>query len=127
MVASTHGEEFRDDLRGTAAAAIDARAANGERAAAVNVRKLLPPEILAELTRMSAWRSSLAIAQTFILLALPIAIAWNHFTFWIVVPAVVLIGIQQHALFVLAHDAAHYRLFERHWLNELLGRLFGTV
>jgi len=127
MVASTHGEEFRDDLRGTAAAAIDARAANGERAAAVNVRKLLPPEILAELTRMSAWRSSLAIAQTFILLALPIAIAWNHFTFWIVVPAVVLIGIQQHALFVLAHDAAHYRLFERRWLNELLGRLFGTV
>ncbi len=111
MVSS--GEEFRDDLRGTAAQ--------------VNVRKVLPPGVLAELTRMDPWRSSLAIGQTFGLLALAIVIAWMNFTWWIVVPAVLLIGIQQHALFVLAHDAAHYRLFETRWLNEFFGRLFGTL
>jgi len=50
MVASTHGEEFRDDLRGTAAAAIDARAANAARRCG-QCTKAPPPEILAELTR----------------------------------------------------------------------------
>ncbi len=107
------GEEFRDDLRGTAGP--------------VNVRKVLPPDVLAELTRMDPWRSSWAIAKTFGLLALAIVIAWTNFTWWVVVPAVLLIGIQQHALFVLAHDAAHYRLFEMRWLNEFFGRLFGAL
>ncbi|MCK6429975.1 MAG: fatty acid desaturase, partial [Burkholderiaceae bacterium] len=106
------GEEFRDDLRG---------------AAAVNVRKLLPAEVLTELTRLDPWRSTLAVAQTFALIAVAVGVAWTHFTWWIVVPAVLLIGTQQHALFVLAHDAAHYRLFETRWLNNLVGRLVGTL
>jgi fatty acid desaturase len=105
------GEEFRDDLRGTAAA---------------NARKLLPADLLAELTRMSAWRSALAVAQTLGVIALAIGLAWTSFTAWVVVPAVLLIGIQQHALFVLTHDAAHYRLFETRWINEVVGRAFGT-
>jgi fatty acid desaturase len=37
--------------------------------------------------------------------------------------AVVIIGTRQHALFVIAHDAAHYLLYERRWLNDLVGRL----
>jgi fatty acid desaturase len=28
---------------------------------------------------------------------------------------------------VLAHDAAHYRLYQTHWLNDLVGRSIGTV
>ena len=32
-----------------------------------------------------------------------------------------------HALFILAHDAAHYRLYETRWLNDLVGRLCGTL
>jgi fatty acid desaturase len=40
---------------------------------------------------------------------------------------VVLIAPLQHALFVLAHDAAHYRLYQTHWLNDLVGRSIGTV
>jgi fatty acid desaturase len=36
---------------------------------------------------------------------------------------VLIIGTRQHALFVIAHDAAHYLLYERRWLNDLVGRL----
>jgi fatty acid desaturase len=110
------GEEFREDLRGVdPSRTID------------HVRRLLPPEVLAELTRLDAWRASLAIAQTLILAAAVLVIAWTHFEPWAVVPAVLLIGTQQHAMFVLAHDAAHYRLFEARALNEFFGRLFGTL
>jgi fatty acid desaturase len=110
------GEEFRDDLRG-----VDPTRALSE------VRRLLPPPVLAELTRLDAWRASYSVAQTMVITALAIAVAWTHFEWWLVVPAVLLIGTQQHAMFVLAHDAAHYRLFEMRWLNELFGRLFGAL
>jgi fatty acid desaturase len=110
------GEEFRDDLRG-----VDpGRAVN-------DVRRLLAPAVLSELTRLNPWRASGALAQTLLLAGAAFAIAWMNFEAWIVVPAVLLIGMQQHALFVLAHDAAHYRLFEARRLNDFFGRLFGAL
>jgi fatty acid desaturase len=36
--------------------------------------------------------------------------------------AVFIIATQQHALFILSHDAAHYRLFQHRGLNDLIGR-----
>ena len=110
------GEEFRDDLRG-----VDAGRAVSD------VRRLLPPAVLSDLTRLSPWRASCALAQTLLLAGAAFAIAWMNFDVWIVVPAVLLIGMQQHALFVLAHDAAHYRLFESRRLNDFFGRLFGAL
>lgn len=101
---AARGEEFRDD-----------------------VRKRLPADVLARFTRISPARSTLAIAQTLALLALLIAagIEWWHPL--ALVPIVILIGMQQHAMFVLAHDAAHYRLYGTRWLNDLVGRAVGTV
>jgi fatty acid desaturase len=42
---------------------------------------------------------------------------------------VALVGIaaQQHALFVLTHEAAHYRMFRVRGLNDLVGRVAGTL
>ncbi len=119
QAAAARGEEFRDDLRGTAASQVHAGAAQ--------VRRLLPAETLADLTRLSALRSTLAIATTFGTIALVLGVAWTYFTWWIVVPAVFLIGTQQHALFVLAHDSAHYRLYGTRWLNDAIGRFVGTI
>jgi fatty acid desaturase len=34
---------------------------------------------------------------------------------------------QQHALFILAHEAAHYRLFRRRALNDAIGRAIGMA
>src|SRR4051812_15696182 len=100
------GEEFRDDERR---------------------RGRLPPELVKALTRLDDGRSALAVAGTLGTLAAAIAAALAWWTPWVVVPALVVIAGKQHAMFVLAHDAAHYRLFERRWLNELVGRTLGTL
>jgi len=95
------GEEFKDDYR-----------------------RALPKELIRELTRRSAWRATAAVLEDFALLAAAIALA---LAYWpnplVIVPTVLIIGTRQHALFVIAHDAAHYLLYERRWLNDLVGRL----
>src|SRR5689334_18035611 len=99
------GEEFKDDFR-----------------------KALPKELIQRLTQRSAWRATLAIAEDFLILALSIFIAlyWWPNPF-IVAACVVVIGTRQHALFVIAHDAAHYLLYENRRINDYVGRLCATV
>ena len=95
------GEEFKDDYR-----------------------RALPRELIQQLTRRSAWRATAAVLEDFAVLALAIALG---IAYWpnplVLVPAVLIIGTRQHALFVIAHDAAHYLLYEARWLNDLVGRL----
>lgn len=108
------GEEFREDHR-----------APGARNA--QARRLLTPAELAPLTRLSAWRSLAAIGRTFGLIAGAIAFAWATWPSAWIVPAIVVIGIAQHGLFILAHEAAHYRLFAHRTLNDLVGRFVGMI
>ena len=98
------GEEFRDDYR-----------------------KALPAEVVQRLARISARRAWWSVLQEVLLLAALIAIALTLRTPVITIACVILIGTRQHALFILAHDAAHYRLFEQRWLNEAVGRACATV
>jgi fatty acid desaturase len=99
------GEEFKDDFR-----------------------KALPRELVLELTRRSAWRASAAILGDIAVIAVAVAAA---LAFWpnplVILLAVLVIGTRQHALFVIAHDAAHYLLFENRNLNDLVGRACATV
>jgi len=99
------GEEFKDDYR-----------------------RALPLGLVQQLTRRSAWRATLAVLSDFLVLAAAIALA---LAYWpnalVLVPAVILIGTRQHALFVIAHDAAHYLLYERRWLNDAVGRTCAMV
>ena len=108
------GEEFREDLR-----------APGARNA--QARRLLTPAELAPLTQLSTPRSLLAIAQTFGLIAAAIALALLTWPSAWIVPAVAAIGIAQHGLFILAHEAAHYRLFANRTANDLVGRAVGMT
>ena len=101
---SRSGEEFRDD-----------------------VRKRLPAEVLAPLTELSAVRSTLAVAQTFASIAVVLALAAAFWSIPAALVAIVLIAPLQHALFIIAHDAAHYRLYRTRWLNDVVGRLAGTL
>jgi fatty acid desaturase len=98
------GEEFKDDFR-----------------------KALPPELVQRLSRISPWRSAWSVLQEFLAIGALVAAALHSWTWWTVVPCVILIGTRQHALFVLAHEAAHYRLFEGRGLNDLAGRLCATL
>ena len=40
---------------------------------------------------------------------------------------IVIIGTRQHALFVIAHDAAHYLLYQNRVLNDVVGRACATL
>lgn len=104
MTQATQGEEFKDDYR-----------------------KALPADVVQRLARISPWRSTWSVAQELLVLGALVAAALAWWTPWVVIPCVLLIGARQHALFVLAHDAAHYRLFEPRWLNDLAGRACATL
>lgn len=108
------GEEFRADLR-----------APGARNA--QARRLLTAAELEPLTRLSAWRSLASIARTFGLIAGAVALALATWPSAWVVLSVLAIGIAQHGLFILAHEAAHYRLFAQRRVNDLAGRAIGII
>jgi fatty acid desaturase len=113
-VAERQGEEFREDHRSPLARNAQAR-------------RLLTQQELAPLTELSTARSLLAVAQTFGLIAAAVALAiatWP--SAWMVV-SVVAIGIAQHGLFILAHEAAHYRLLPHRGANDALGRFIGMA
>ena len=99
------GEEFKDDFR-----------------------RALPREVVQQLTRRSAWRATAAVVHDFAVIALALAFglyAWPNPV--AVLLSILIIGTRQHALFVIAHDAAHYLLYERRWLNDAVGRFCATV
>ena len=82
----------------------------------------LAPEALRPLQKLSTARSVAAIAGTWGLIAVSIVAAlWSgHWLVWIV--AALVVGRCQHALAVLMHDAAHYRLFDHRGLNDFVGQ-----
>ena len=113
-VADLSGEAFRDDHR-----------APGARNA--QARRLLSPDELAPLTRLSGWRSLRALGQTLGLIAL--ALWWGLASWpgaWVLL-SVLVMGVAQHGVFILVHEAAHHRLFAHRALNEGLGRLLGMA
>jgi fatty acid desaturase len=101
---TARGEEFKDDFR-----------------------KALPKELVQRLSRISFLRSTWSVLQEFLVIGALVAAALHWWMPWAVIPCVILIGTRQHALFVLAHESAHYRLFEQRWLNDFAGRLCATL
>ena len=135
--AASRGEEFREDLRALAPPAGRAVAAGAGNTAA---RRLLTAEELAPLTRLNDARSLLAVGQTGGTIALAVALGLWGWARWTgqggaaaglglaaMVAAVLVIGVAQHGLFILAHEAAHYRLLSNRHLNDALGRLIGMA
>lgn len=112
--ASPRGEEFRQDLRAPGARNLEAR-------------RLLSAGELAPLTTLSTTRSLLAVAQTFGLIAAAVALAVLTWPSPWMVLSVLVIGVAQHAVFILVHEAAHYRLFAARWANDGLGCLMGMA
>ena len=109
--AARPGEEFRQDLR-----------KRGDRP-----RRVLSADELAGLTELRDARSLGAIALTIGIIALAVSFGIMAWPSPAVALAVIVIGIQQHALFILAHDAAHYRLFRSRAVNDVVGRAIGMT
>lgn len=88
------------------------------------------PRIAEEVRRLSVVsdvRGAAAVARQWIVIAACIAGA-----FWIGGPVTYLMAMfivagRQHAIGVLMHDAAHYRLFSARWLNDTVSDLFCSL
>lgn len=90
-------------------------------------RRSLPPAIVKDLTRQNdalAWR---AIAILLISIAGFMAVALIVWHPLVIFGCMILIATRQQACFVIAHDAAHYRLFTDRALNDRIGRIMGMV
>jgi fatty acid desaturase len=125
----TRGEEFRDDLRPLASrdeapvAAAAPRAGSGNAAA----RRILSGEEVASLTRLNDLRSALGLLQTLAVIAAAMAFGIHVGPSPWILASILVIGVQQHGLFILAHESAHYRLFAHRGLNDAVGRLIGMA
>lgn len=78
---------------------------------------------LRALSKIDDARAARAIVEEWAMIAITIAIVHTFFHPALYVLAIFVIGARQHALTVLGHDAAHWRLFSRRSLNEWLGNL----
>ncbi|KPF70531.1 fatty acid desaturase [beta proteobacterium AAP99] len=117
------GEEFRNDERPAVAGSVAA----GSSASAAAPRKLLSADELKAFTALSSAQGGLAVLRVFgpVIAVTALAVATQHWA--AVVLAILVNGVQQHAMFVLAHEATHYRLFEHRGLNDFFGRLAGVL
>ena len=110
------GREFRNDHR----------APGADNAAA---RKVLSADELRPLTTLSSTKALLSLGQTAALLACFIGLGiwgWQQGAYGWMLLAVVGIGINQHALFILNHEAAHHRLLPNRRANDWLGAFIGA-
>jgi fatty acid desaturase len=87
----------------------------------------LSAERVRALSAIDPLKATLALGQTVGVLAAAIAAAILWWSPPVVLGSIIVIAARQQACFVLAHDAAHYRLYETRWLNDAVGRLFGAV
>jgi fatty acid desaturase len=89
--------------------------------------KLLDRQALGEAVRALSvprnWRSVLAIATQYAVIAAAMAAAVWSGKWYVYVLAAIIVGTRQHALGILMHDAAHYRLFTNRFLNDTVSDL----
>lgn len=80
-------------------------------------------EAARQLSVIENWRGALVIAaQWAVIAAAAFAAVWSgHWLVYLL--AIVVIGTRQHALAIIAHDAAHYRLFTNRLVNDVAANL----
>jgi len=81
-------------------------------------------EQLLKLSEISGLVSGLHIAGEWLLVALAIGFCrhfWNPILYLVTIS---FIGARQHALLIMMHDGAHYRLFRNHRVNDWISEVF---
>ncbi len=91
----------------------------------VKARKGLSPEAVKRLSELSPLRSTLAIVESWGIVAACVAAALYFRHPLATVAAIVGIAGAQHGLAILVHQSAHYRMFRNRTLNDLVGKVCG--
>lgn len=87
----------------------------------------LEPHELEALVRIDDLRSIRSVLITIVPLAATPVAALALWTWWAVLLALPIIAALQHAMFVLVHESAHYRLFTNRRLNDAVGRALAAM
>jgi fatty acid desaturase len=80
-------------------------------------------EQLLRLSSVSGFISGLNIAAEWLLIALAIALCQHFWNPLLYLVTIAFIGARQHALLILMHDGAHYRIFRNRRANDWLSEL----
>ena len=72
--------------------------------------------------KTSIWCCVASLDWIVIAAAVVCCLYWPNWPVWLA--AIFVIGNRQHALAALMHEGVHYRVSERHWLNDVLSDLF---
>lgn len=86
--------------------------------------RLVSSETIRELSVLHPYHSTVALIRDWCIIAMAIALSehfWNPFLY---LASVIIIAGRQHALGILMHEAAHFRLSRNRQLNEALGDVF---
>jgi len=85
-------------------------------------------EVVKKLSTLHTWKSVVAILVEWIVIAAAITASWQLWSVNLAagiagyIAAVILVGSRQHALAIMMHEGAHYRLSPNRFLNELIGQ-----
>lgn len=85
---------------------------------------LLNKKLVAELSILTPWRSSLAIASDWLMVFAAATVCNAYFSYPLYLLTLLFIGTRYMGLVALVHDAAHYRLFKNKKLNDFVGEAF---
>ncbi len=91
------------------------------------LRRRLPTALVKELTLQDDRKACAGLIELYGTITLLVALAVWTWHPLVILPAAFLIATRQQACFVLAHDAAHYRLFRNRTLNDVVGRITGGI
>lgn len=90
----------------------------------------LPIETVRRLSTLQSWRSFAHIAWEWVQVVAAAMICWRvmHWNIYAAIPAyfftILFIGSRQHALSILMHEGAHYRLMKNRTANDFFTELF---
>ena len=87
-----------------------------------HIPPLIPRDELRVLCRSRRWQPLLHTALTWLSIALAIAVCLTHWHPLTYLVAIIFVAGRQHALLVLMHEAAHYRLHPNRAINDGIAR-----
>lgn len=91
---------------------------------ASDLRRFVSPEELRRLTRLEPARLAWKTLATWAWILAALALAAKSGSLLVGIAAFVVVSAQQHALFLLAHEGAHFTVARRKWVNDLVSDAF---
>ncbi|MDC0273751.1 MAG: fatty acid desaturase family protein [Planctomycetaceae bacterium] len=92
-------------------------------------KKPVSPDVIKKLSTLQTWKSVLGVLTEWVIIGAVITASWHLWSVHIAagiagyIAAVVLIGSRQHALAIIMHESAHYRISNNRFWNELIGQM----